>query len=209
MARQTWFDRASHGRLIFNACWEDPHLDRIALGLGSEDEVLVLTSAGCNALAYALDEPRRIVAVDMNPLQNALLELKLAAIRELDYEAFFDLFGYGRLVGFGEVYRSALRPHLSMEARACWDDRLHYFDGSGTRSSFYFHGASGLIAWLMNQHIDHVARIRGPIDALLAATSLDEQAEIYERHLKRAFWHPVLRWALNQGPTHLLLGVPP
>ncbi len=209
MARQTWFDRASHGRLIFNACWEDPHLDRIALDLGPEDEVLVLTSAGCNALAYALDAPRRIVAVDMNPFQNALLELKLAAIRELDYEAFFALFGYGRLAGFGGVYRTRLRPHLSMEARMCWDERLHYFDGHGTRSSFYFHGANGLIAWLMNQHIDHVARIRTHIDALLDATSLDEQAEVYERHLRRAFWHPVLRWALNRGPTHLLLGVPP
>ena len=32
----------------------------------------MITSGGCNALDYLLDEPRRIYAVDMNPRQNAL-----------------------------------------------------------------------------------------------------------------------------------------
>jgi hypothetical protein len=55
--------------LVYNTCWEDPAVDRRALGLTGEDIVLVITSAGCNALDYALLAPRRIHAVDANPRQ--------------------------------------------------------------------------------------------------------------------------------------------
>ena len=47
--------KAVHRRnLIYNTCWEDPALDREALGLGPADRVMVITSAGCNALDYLL-----------------------------------------------------------------------------------------------------------------------------------------------------------
>jgi S-adenosylmethionine-diacylglycerol 3-amino-3-carboxypropyl transferase len=43
-----------HGNnLVYNTCWEDPRLDRLALNLSHNDHVLVITSAGCNALDYA------------------------------------------------------------------------------------------------------------------------------------------------------------
>ncbi|MCA9161300.1 MAG: DUF3419 family protein, partial [Planctomycetales bacterium] len=61
-----------HGNnLVYNTCWEDPRLDRQALELTSSDRVLVITSAGCNALDYALTGPAHVYAVDMNPRQNA------------------------------------------------------------------------------------------------------------------------------------------
>src|SRR5215211_7924830 len=83
-----------HGNnLVYNTCWEDPRLDRVALELTPDDEVMVITSAGCNVLDYLLCGPRRIHAVDMNPRQNALLELKIAALRRLEYPKFFAFFG--------------------------------------------------------------------------------------------------------------------
>ena len=45
--------------LVYNTCWEDPAIDRQALALGADDTVLVITSAGCNALDYALQAPKR------------------------------------------------------------------------------------------------------------------------------------------------------
>ena len=67
--------------LVYNACWEDPAVDRQVLGVTGDDNLLVITSAGCNVLDYALLGPKRIYAVDANPRQTALLELKLAGIR--------------------------------------------------------------------------------------------------------------------------------
>ena len=49
------FNMVHGNNLVYNTCWEDPRLDRIALGLGSDDNVMVITSAGCNALDYALE----------------------------------------------------------------------------------------------------------------------------------------------------------
>src|SRR6202035_5395519 len=89
--------KAVHRRnLIYNTCWEDPALDRVALNLQADDRVLVITSAGCNALDYLLAGAGEVNAVDVNPIQNALLELKVAGLRALEYESFFDLFRRGR-----------------------------------------------------------------------------------------------------------------
>ena len=91
------FEFVHQNHLVYNTCWEDPRLDRQALQLGSDDHVLVITSAGGNALDYLLDAPARVSAVDLNPRQNALLELKVAGIRALDFTTFFELFGLGKL----------------------------------------------------------------------------------------------------------------
>ena len=76
------FDAVWRHNLIYNQCWEDPAVDRQALGLQPSDHVLVITSAGCNALDYALTGAE-VLAVDANPLQNHLLELKRAGILAL------------------------------------------------------------------------------------------------------------------------------
>ncbi len=76
-------------------------------------------------LDYVLTEPARVYAVDVNPRQNALLELKPAAIKTLDFQNFFSIFGEGSLPGFPTLYRSVLRPLLSKEARRHWDRYQH------------------------------------------------------------------------------------
>ena len=87
------FNLVHRHNLVYNTCWEDPRLDRVALELGPSDTVVVITSAGSNALDYVLAGPRHVHAVDMNPRQNALLELKLSGIKNLDFDTFFQMFG--------------------------------------------------------------------------------------------------------------------
>src|SRR5271156_2594527 len=103
---RTWFSFIHRHNLVYNTCWEDPRLDRQAMNLGPDDTVLVITSAGCNALDYALAGPRRVDAVDVNPRQNALLELKIAGIRRLDFEPFFEMFGHGWSKHAESLYRT-------------------------------------------------------------------------------------------------------
>jgi len=202
--------RFMHRRnLVYDTCWEDPRLDREALRLGPNDRVLVITSAGCNALDYALESPRHVYAVDVNPHQNALLELKLAAIRELDYGEFFEMFGKGRLAGCRSAYRERLRPELSHVARSFWDRRIGFFEGENRHESFYFRGSSGWFARLINEYIDRVAGVRGPVNALLQAGSVEEQRDIYNQHLKSVLWSRFLRWTLGRDSVLSLVGVPP
>ena len=199
-----------HGKnLVYNQCWEDPRLDRVALQLTSKDDVLVITSAGCNALDYALAGANHVYAVDMNFRQNALLELKQAAIRKLDYEPYFDLFGKGKLRSWDQVYRSQLRSELSDPSREFWDRNGRFFRGGKPRGSFYFRGTSGLFAWMVNGYINRVARIRRSINEILAAKTVEEQQEIYKRaRLKESLFKPLVQWMLRRDMTMALLGVP-
>lgn len=201
--------RGIHGHnLVYNQCWEDPRLDRAALDLGPGDTVLAITSGGCNVLDYALTGPAHVYAVDVNPRQNALLELKLSGIQNLDFDTFFSLFGGGRLAGFSGLYYGVLRESLSEGARLYWDRRLHWFEGSGRMGSFYFRGTAGGFARLINVYIDRVAGVREEITALLQSRSVDEQQDIYERRLKRGFWGRMIRWLIDRDGALALLGVP-
>jgi S-adenosylmethionine-diacylglycerol 3-amino-3-carboxypropyl transferase len=202
------FNMVHANNLIYNTCWEDPRLDRQALALTARDRVLMITSAGCNALDYALDGPAHIYAVDINPRQNALLELKLAGIRSLDFSDFFQLFGEGFHPDVRTLYRRLLRPALPTAARTYWDGHLDYFSGRGRRSSFYFHGTAGFLAHLANVYIDRTPTLRRHIDDLLDADSLAAQRDLYFRKVHRAFWKRWLAWLAGSNVTLCLMGVP-
>jgi hypothetical protein len=68
---QKVFDAIYARSLVYNTCWEDPAVDLAALERAPDDRMLVITSARCNALDYALAGPGHIHAVDANPRQNA------------------------------------------------------------------------------------------------------------------------------------------
>ena len=195
-----------HGNnLVYNTCWEDPRLDRQALNLSEEDRVLVITSAGCNALDYALAGPAHVNAVDMNPRQNALLELKIAGIRKLEFEDFYQLFGNGYHPRASEVYQRALRSELGDWSRGYWDKFIKFFDNS--RKTFYYRGTSGAFARGISFYIDRVAKIRSEVTELLACANVEEQQEVYER-IRDRFWSRTMKFALNRDSTLSMLGVP-
>jgi len=192
--------------LVYNTCWEDPAVDRLALDLREDDSLLVITSAGCNVLDYALTGPRQIHAVDANPRQNALLELKLSGIRSLEFEDFFALFGHGFHPDFRDLYRERLRPGLSEPARAFWDRRPGWF--GNPNGSFYFHGLAGIVARLFHAYLKTRPRLAESVRALFETTSLDEQRHIYDTRIEPLMWTPGMKWTLSRQLTMSMLGVP-
>jgi S-adenosylmethionine-diacylglycerol 3-amino-3-carboxypropyl transferase len=205
---QRIFDAIYSRALVYNTCWEDPAVDRRALALGPDDRMLVITSAGCNVLDYALDAPAAIHAVDANPRQNALLELKLAGIRRLDFDDFYRLFGDGRHPDFRALYGDVLRAELSPFAQAYWDRNGHWFCGPNARDSFYYRGLSGAVARGFRGYLALQPRLRDALEALLDARSLDQQREIYDARVARLLWTRPVRWTLSRQLTMSMLGVP-
>lgn len=200
------FNSVHRNNLVYNTCWEDPRLDRVALELTPRDDVLVITSAGCNALDYALCEPDHVFAVDMNPRQNALLQLKQAGIRSLNYEDFFKLFGQGRLAKARDVYHGKLRSQLSDWSRSFWDRKIQWFDNR--RRSFYFRGSSGWVARMFKMYTDKVIKVRPYLDQLLAAQTIEEQRAIYDSRVYEKFWSGLVKFAVSCDTTLSMLGVP-
>ncbi|MDB4671402.1 BtaA family protein [Pirellulaceae bacterium] len=202
---QRVFKTVHQNNLVYNTCWEDPRLDRVALEIGPDENVLVITSAGCNALDYALNSPNHVYAVDMNPRQNALLELKLAAIKHLEFEDFFKMFGEGRIVGARKIYEEKLRDSICDWSQRFWDKKIRFFD---SRCSFYFRGTSGAFARGINFYIDRIAKIRDKVNQLLEAKSVEEQERIWTVDLKNKFWKGTIKFAMGRDTTMSMLGVP-
>lgn len=206
-AYDAWFRHVHGSRLIYNTCWEDPRADRALLAVGPGARIAMITSAGCNALDYLLDDPAEIHCVDLNPRQNALLDLKLAALATLAHEDLYALFGSGRHPDFENLYRYLLRRRLAPPSAAFWDRHLHWFDGRG-RGSFYFRGAAGDIAWWLRAWLKALRpRLRRELLALFESPDLDTQRARWAAIEPRLFG-PLLRLLVRQPATLSLLGVP-
>jgi S-adenosylmethionine-diacylglycerol 3-amino-3-carboxypropyl transferase len=201
------FDTVWRNNLVYNQCWEDPAVDRLALELQPTDRVLVITSAGCNALDYALTGAE-VLAVDANPRQNHLLELKRAGIRALEFDAFFALFGEGGSPYCQDIYR-ALRPELSEPAREFWDREIRLFEShKALGRSFYFRGTAGLFALAMKLWIDHGARVRHALDRILDAEGLEQQLRLYHAEVRGPLLGDRLLRFVGSPGILSLLGVP-
>lgn len=111
---------SSKPRLHYAQGWEDPETLLAGLRVGPQDTVLSIAAAGDNTFALLLRNPRRVVALDRNPAQLHLVELKMAAIRRLDHDAFLRFLGVRPSDARAATY-AILRGILSPEAGAYWD----------------------------------------------------------------------------------------
>jgi S-adenosylmethionine-diacylglycerol 3-amino-3-carboxypropyl transferase len=157
-------------------------------------------------LDYALLHPKHIYAVDANPRQNALLELKIAGIRALEFDDFFAVFGRGHHTRIEWLYGRSLRPQLSEFARKWWDPRVKWF--FSPHGSFYFHGLSGLVARAFRAYFTMRPQLALGISALFGARSLGEQRAIYDERVAPQLWNRSVHWVLSRQATLSLLGVP-
>ncbi|PWG65840.1 DUF3419 family protein [Sediminicurvatus halobius] len=205
-AHDLFFRNVHNRHLIYNTCWEDPRIDRELLALDGSSRVVMVTSAGCNALDYLLDSPATIHAVDVNPRQNALLQLKLALFRLGGFDDLYAMFGKGSHDGYARVYAAA-RPHLDAPSAAFWDRRIGYFDRHRGRPSFYYHGTAGTAAWLFTRVLLRRPALRAGLLDLMDADSLCEQQAIYTR-IEPLIWGGLISWLVRQPWVMSLLGVP-
>lgn len=201
------FRRVHENNLIYNVCWEDPRIDRDVLLFDKISEIVMITSAGCNALDYLLDSPKVIHCIDMNPRQNALLELKRALFRVGSHQQLFGFFGQGAHPQAEEIYRDLLRNEIPGYARKIWDKKIDYFEPKKNGKTFLFRGTSGKIAWMVNKYLKSHKKLRDMIYELFEAHSLDEQRTIYDK-IEPRLWTKLINWVMEQQLTMTLLGVP-
>ncbi len=201
--------RQIHGNsLVYNTCWEDPRCDRRLLNLNENSRVVMLTSAGCNALDYLLDDPAEIHCVDINPRQNALLHLKTALLQGTDHATLFRFFGNGTVTKARETYYDALRCRLPEQYSAnFWERNLHYFSAKGLRKSFYWHGSSGTVAWIIRQWLLSRPEAARLTCRLLESQHVAEQKEWYDQ-LEPLFLNRFVQWLVQQHLVQSMLGVP-
>lgn len=176
------------GDLIrYSQVWEDHRLLEVGLDIGPEDDVLSITSAGDNVLALLLCEPRSVTAIDLNPAQTHLLQLKLAALRVLDHAQLVCLLGFA-----GGMDRRALlaqvEPALPSESVAFWRAHAELVEvglaGSG-RLERYIHGFHEQLYQLVD---------RAAVQQLLALADVATQRALFAQTLGRPEVERAFRW---------------
>ena len=107
--------------LNYASCNEDWRSEWDALKIKPNDRVLCITGSGDRPLNLLLQNPKDVIAMDLNPIQNNLLKLKMAAMRELPYDEYSSFLGLNnarnRLISWRKV-----RKDLSEESRRFWDN---------------------------------------------------------------------------------------
>jgi len=170
---------------IYAFTWEDARVDERLLKLGPDDVVLAITSAGDNILSYARQNPARIHAIDLNPTQNHLLELKVASYAAgLPYDDFWMIFGDGKHPEFRSILISKLSPHLSSRAFQYWLANDHTFTNTRGRGLYDTGGSKNGIR--IFRWISRVFGCRRAVRDILQAKTLNEQREIWHRKLRPA-----------------------
>ena len=194
--------------LLYGACWEDLAVARAALRIPCGGLVVTIASAGDNAIGLLLDDPRQIVAVDVNPAQIALAELKVAAVRTLPGsvgqfvggleggpEARQGGSGGGRGKGSGGTVASTrldqyagLRRLLSSDARVFWDARPDAIAGGVVHAGRF----ERYLAWFRRGLLPVVPG-RSAVRRMLAARDPDEQQRIYRESWDTPAWRVLFR----------------
>jgi len=208
MSYKDWLFQKIHGKkLIYNCCWEDPACDRALLNLTPDSDILMITSAGCNALDYLLDNPRSVHCVDLNYRQNAVLDLKMSLFKHGEYDLLWQFFGEGAHPDAKAIYQKHLRSNLQSSSQEYWDKNIHYFKGGGLRPSFYYRGSSGLLAWLTKKSL-WLRDSRGKkINALFEVADMSQQQKHFENAAELIFGTWWAR-AFNHSAVLSLAGVP-
>ena len=159
--------------ILYAQSWEDPEVDRKALGIAPDDDVLTIAASGDNAFAFLLDAPRSLTALDFNASQCCLMELKMAALAGLSHGELLEFVGVLPSRQRTATYRR-VRGGLGPVARGVWDGRAETIERgvihAGRFERYLARFRRFVLPWI------HSRAVR---DDLLGCRTLDEQRSLY------------------------------
>jgi S-adenosylmethionine-diacylglycerol 3-amino-3-carboxypropyl transferase len=182
--------------LRYASCWEDAAVVAEGLAPLAGARCLSIASGGDNTFSILARQPQSVLAVDVNPAQLALVELKAAAIAALPHADLVRFLGVGgpprRSDPLGawrvNVYATALRPRLGARARALWDAqprRLAAGVVHAGRLEGYFQ--------LFRRVVLPLAHRRATVDALLAPKDRAARERFYDEVWDTRRWRLLVR----------------
>ena len=168
-------------------CWEDPQILSDGLRIGPHDDVLSVASGGDNTFALLLQNPRSLYAIDRNPAQLYLMELKIRALQILEYDDFVKFLGARPSATRGRHY-AHLRPSLTDGARGYWDSHQDEVKSGVIHSGKferYFH--------LFRRVVLPPIHRQASIEALFDSRSIDQQQVFYDSVWNNRRWRALFR----------------
>jgi S-adenosylmethionine-diacylglycerol 3-amino-3-carboxypropyl transferase len=177
--------------LLFGMSWEDPASDRRALRIQRGETLFTVTSGACNTLTLLLEDPGKVYAVDINPTQSYLLELKRAAVRHLEYDELRAFLGLAPSGGRLQIFRR-LRGDLSQAALRYWTGKTE-----ALRKGVVHAGKYESFVRLFSRF---VGLIQGKkrIEGLSRCETLEQQQDYFDRKWNTVQWRLLFKLLANK-----------
>ncbi len=195
MAERITLADARDDRLYFAQVREDPLLEIDALAPRPERTFVVVGSGGCTALSLVAAGAGRVVAVDLNRVQNHLTALKVAAVGELEPAEAVAFLGGAPMT---ETARSTcyrrLASALDPAARSWWDSQLAHIRRGVLNVGVTERFIAGVITAL-RLGVHPPSRIH----RLLSCATLEDQRQFYRREWDTYRWRLLFSVLLNRA----------
>ena len=186
--------RASFAFIRYSNCWEDADVLLAGLNPPAGGQLLSIASGGDNTFSLLTCNPSLVVAIDLNPTQLALVELKRAAFRALSHEQMLGFLGFSDPVDESRAatYRQ-LKAILPDSARDYWDAHPELI-GQGVihtgKFERYFR--------IFRQRILPLVHSRKRVHQLIAEKSPEEQERFYDETWNTLRWRWMFRFFFSR-----------
>lgn len=180
-------DNVDLGIIRYANCWEDADVLLRALSLQPGADILIIASAGDNALSLLSTSPNSVHAIDLSLPQLYLTELKQVAFSSLEHTEVLELLGVTPSSSRADLYKK-LSPGLSSPARRYWDERLevikHGVIHAGKFENYFR---------MFREYLLPLVHGRKTIEKLLSAKDVDEQVAYYNKYWNTWRWKLLMK----------------
>lgn len=187
-------------RLSYSFGNEDWRTEREALQIQPDNRVVCITASGDRVLHLLMDPCREIVAVDLNPTQNHLLNLKMAALAHFDYEKYLAFLGAAPSKNRLELL-SLLTPYLPPHSATFWHTHRRMIE-----KGILYQGAVERIAKLMAKCLGVFRRQK--IAQLFQFNDVAAQKLFVEKQWDTYYWRKIVELALHPKFSRLWMKDP-
>ena len=181
--------RARFSYIRYSQCWEDTEVVLDALNIQEGETCVSIASAGDNSLALLTKNPAKVIALDINPAQLALVDLKKQAIKHLERDEVMDLFGYTDCDSEEKtLLYKVLIPFLSESTIEYFDHNIDLIEGrlcDAGKFEGYFRCFRNVILPLIHR--------KSTVEELVRKKSLSARKRFYNNKWNTLAWHTMVK----------------
>lgn len=178
-------------RLNYSLGNEDWSVEEQALQVKPGDCVICVTASGDRPMHLLMTDCKEILSLDMNRIQNYLLDLKMAAISQLDYEKYIDFLGCNKTKNRYDIFKQ-IKPHLSKDSANYWENNKKMI-----QRGIIYQGVIERLTYVLAKVIKLIRPKKN--DVLFTFTDIDSQREYVEKVWDTAIWRKIFKAFLNSN----------
>ena len=168
--------------IYFAQIREDSLVERMVAARTNPSKIICIGSGGCTAFSVLNDQLTKMICVDNNAAQCALIELKKAAITHLNHNEFLAFIGEWESADRLERFES-LKQQLPEYARQFWSEHLQLIETGinkcGATERFYEFVSSSILHNVYEKEI---------WQQLFNCKTIEEQTLFYETYFTTDKW---------------------